>query len=270
VQQVWLKRLPPNLLLAVSAAPIARSSESVQCHVVRELPGRPADGLVPALATAPHGAPPHSTQLICSEHVARVPTGPCTSRSHRRSGEGDSTPPRVPGNSWNRRDCPWLAAGVGVQSPFVAIVYSARRGPVQARQCHITAVGNSIISTDMFETRAHGQRPAVSPAEPSKRLVRTRVVAELKCFLCGRPAGLVESCQDAPASRVLVRIPGQGVTTLVEDWRRLRCRACGARLYLDDVRTVIERIEPPSDKLWAAERPRVRKLAGGEPEIQAN
>lgn len=67
---------------------------------------------------------------------------------------------------------------------------------------------------------------------------------------CLRLSGVVERCQDAPASGVLVRIPGHGVTTLVTDWRRLRSHACSARIYLGDVRTIIEPTEPTSNGLW--------------------
>jgi len=86
---------------------------------------------------------------------------------------------------------------------------------------------------------------------PTGRAVRTRVVAELKCLLCGRPAGSLEG---SGQSGVYVRMTGQAQAAQLPDWRRLRCNACGARLYLDDLRTVVERVEPETDDLWVSDR----------------
>src|ERR1051326_6428319 len=112
------------------------------------------------------------------------------------------------------------------------------------------------MTADMSEDRTAGHGPVTSTA----RMVRTRLVAELKCLMCGRPAGVLEGSQAGRQSGVLVRVPGQAQPAVLPDWRRLRCHACGARLYLDDLQTVVERIEPPTDDLWATPpRPPARR-----------
>ena len=94
------------------------------------------------------------------------------------------------------------------------------------------------------------------------RLVRTRVTAELKCYLCGRLAGHVESTGPVPAGYTLLSsVPGPLQTADIgDDWRRVRCPTCGAPVFLDDVRTLRERVEPDPRQLWVNE-PRRRRTS---------
>ena len=85
-----------------------------------------------------------------------------------------------------------------------------------------------------------------------------RVVAEVKCHLCGRLAGSLESQRSPAVGGVLFRPRANGEAVRVSNWAKLRCDACGGTLYLDQVETVRERPEPSREQLWGADSRRRR------------
>ncbi|MBV9169705.1 MAG: hypothetical protein JOZ81_06455 [Chloroflexi bacterium] len=90
-------------------------------------------------------------------------------------------------------------------------------------------------------------------------VVSERVVAEVKCHLCGRMAGSLES-QRSPAVRgVVFRPRANGQPVRLVNWAGLRCDDCGGTLYLDQVETVRERTEPSPEQLWGGAEPRRRR-----------
>jgi hypothetical protein len=97
--------------------------------------------------------------------------------------------------------------------------------------------------------RAYGSSPGV----------HFRAVGELKCYLCGRLAGVIEAGRLPFPIQVVLRTPGEGKTNLVADWRRLRCAACGAGVYLDEVHRVRDHIEPDRSQVWGPEPPRTSR-----------
>jgi hypothetical protein len=68
--------------------------------------------------------------------------------------------------------------------------------------------------------------------------IRTFVLVDLKCYLCGAAAGSIE------------RERGSTVPAMTS---RLRCSRCGGSLYVDQVEIVDRRIEPLE---WEDEGPR--------------
>jgi hypothetical protein len=89
-------------------------------------------------------------------------------------------------------------------------------------------------------------------------VVSERVVAELKCHLCGRLAGSLESEQSPALNGVVFRPRADGHPIRLLTWSRLRCDDCGGTLYLDHVETVRERAEPSREQLWGADHRRRR------------
>jgi hypothetical protein len=71
---------------------------------------------------------------------------------------------------------------------------------------------------------------------------RRFLVSELKCYLCGRSCGSIETEQAQPTRPV----PD---TT----WQRLRCERCGGTLYIDDSELVTRYFD---NVLWKDERGR--------------
>ena len=72
--------------------------------------------------------------------------------------------------------------------------------------------------------------------------IRTFVLSELKCYMCGASAGSMEHEQGDAAGHLAV----QRAT-------RLRCTRCGGSLYIDEIEMVDRRIEPVE---WEDEGPR--------------
>ena len=69
-------------------------------------------------------------------------------------------------------------------------------------------------------------------------IIRTFLVAELKCYLCGTSVGSIE--RERGSSRVL-------------ETRHIRCPRCGGSVYVDQVEIVDRRTEPVE---WEDEGPR--------------
>lgn len=94
-------------------------------------------------------------------------------------------------------------------------------------------------------------------------VVVERVVAEVKCHLCGRVAGSIER-QRAPVAAPVVFRPRQDTPPVrVSNWASLRCAACGGTLYVDQVQMVRERPEPTREQLWGTE-PRPRRAGAAQ------
>src|SRR5918912_437431 len=79
------------------------------------------------------------------------------------------------------------------------------------------------------EERAAAMRPQI----------RTFVLTELKCYMCGATAGCIEHERGTSP----LRLPTQ----------RLRCPRCGGSVYVDHVEIVDRRFEPVE---WEDEGPR--------------
>ena len=86
-----------------------------------------------------------------------------------------------------------------------------------------------------------------------KPTIRTYLVAEVKCYLCGAISGSIESERQPLPRNVLFRKPGEQQAVEVLDWRRLRCVRCGGPIYLDEADVITRRIEEHN---WLDERPR--------------
>ena len=73
-------------------------------------------------------------------------------------------------------------------------------------------------------------------------IVRTFVLAELKCYLCGASAGSFEHEQGDMSGFLAVQKAS-----------RVRCARCGGSIYIDQIDTVERRFEPLE---WDDEGPR--------------
>ena len=73
-------------------------------------------------------------------------------------------------------------------------------------------------------------------------IIRTFVLADLKCYLCGAAAGSLETERDK-------RLGAVGVW----DTSRFRCPRCGGSVYVDQVEIIDRRIEPLE---WEDDGPR--------------
>ena len=82
----------------------------------------------------------------------------------------------------------------------------------------------------------------------------TYLVGELVCHLCGTTAGTIQSEHRPLPRTVRFTAAGSDKSVLVLDWRRLRCARCGGALFVEDLETVRQRIEPKN--IWDDERPR--------------
>ena len=93
--------------------------------------------------------------------------------------------------------------------------------------------------------------PAATLAQPT---LVTYLVGELVCHLCGTTAGTIQSEQQPLPRTVKFTAAGSDKQVVVLDWRRLRCARCGGGLFVEDLDTVRQRIEPKN--IWDDERPR--------------
>ena len=84
-------------------------------------------------------------------------------------------------------------------------------------------------------------------------LIRTFLLAELKCYLCGAAAGSLERERGSTAPRVAIERAGRSLTIGVWDTSRLRCPRCGGSVYVDQVELVDRRFEPAE---WEDDGPR--------------
>jgi hypothetical protein len=83
--------------------------------------------------------------------------------------------------------------------------------------------------------------------------IRTFVLADLKCYLCGASAGSIE--RERATTSTQVALERSGVVGLIGAWEtsRLRCPRCGGSVYVDQVEIVDRRYEPVD---WEDEGPR--------------
>ncbi len=92
-----------------------------------------------------------------------------------------------------------------------------------------------------------------SSNEATKPTIRTLVVADVKCYLCGTVSGAVESDRQPVPRTVLYRKAGEQRAVPVLDWHRLRCERCNGPIFLDDADVITKRVETYN---WLEERPR--------------
>jgi hypothetical protein len=85
---------------------------------------------------------------------------------------------------------------------------------------------------------------------------RVRVAADLKCHLCGRLAGVIESSEYPRPKSVHFRTRDSSDPDLVRDWHRLRCMTCGGSLFVDAIEKLVVRSEPEVEELFRSERRR--------------
>jgi hypothetical protein len=83
--------------------------------------------------------------------------------------------------------------------------------------------------------------------------VRTFVLADLKCYMCGASAGSIERERGSTVATVSVEHGGRVGHIGAGQTARLRCPRCGGSLYVDQVEIVDRRIEPVE---WEDEGPR--------------
>ncbi len=98
--------------------------------------------------------------------------------------------------------------------------------------------------------QATGQAP---PRQAATHRRRTVVMVELACLLCSREVGTLE-CATWPTSMpVQLRRP-ETAAVVVDDWHRLRCRACGGTVLPTEVTHQTVRSDSAVD--WLADQPR--------------
>ena len=85
--------------------------------------------------------------------------------------------------------------------------------------------------------------------------------AELKCYLCGRTAGELETAAGQEGTRRTFR-PAPGMELLVGiELRKARCLGCGGGLYIEEVERVYFLSERPLKPEKRGRKPRRRPAA---------
>jgi DNA-directed RNA polymerase subunit RPC12/RpoP len=84
-------------------------------------------------------------------------------------------------------------------------------------------------------------------------IIRTYVLADLKCYMCGATAGCIERERGTATPRVSIERGGAVVSIDSSETSRLRCPRCGGSVYVDQVEIVDRRIEPLE---WEDDGPR--------------
>jgi DNA-directed RNA polymerase subunit RPC12/RpoP len=84
-------------------------------------------------------------------------------------------------------------------------------------------------------------------------IIRTYVLADLKCYMCGAAAGSIERERGSTIPTVAIERGGQLGRIRASETSRLRCPRCGGSVYVDQVEIVDRRIEPVE---WEDEGPR--------------
>lgn len=94
-----------------------------------------------------------------------------------------------------------------------------------------------------FATQTAGMHPTI----------RTFLLADLKCYMCGALAGSIES--ERGSAQPTVAIQRGGTVGMMGAWEtsRLRCPRCGGSVYVDQVEIVDRRVEPIE---WEDDGPR--------------
>src|ERR1051326_8761141 len=93
--------------------------------------------------------------------------------------------------------------------------------------------------------------------------IRTFVLADLKCYMCGATAGCIERERGSTASTVSLERGGQVGMIGASETSRLRCPRCGGSVYVDQVEIVDRRIEPVEWEDDGPRRGRPPKWLGG-------
>ena len=83
--------------------------------------------------------------------------------------------------------------------------------------------------------------------------IRTFLLADLTCYLCGASAGSIEEERGGMATRVAIQRAGRSGSIGILDTARIRCPRCGGSVYIDSVEIVDRRYEPVE---WEDEGPR--------------
>jgi hypothetical protein len=83
--------------------------------------------------------------------------------------------------------------------------------------------------------------------------VRTFVLADLKCYMCGATAGSLERERGSTAPQVAIERGGNVGSIVAWETSRLRCPRCGGSVYVDQVEIVDRRTEPVE---WEDDGPR--------------
>jgi hypothetical protein len=85
-------------------------------------------------------------------------------------------------------------------------------------------------------------------------IIRTFLLADLKCYMCGASVGSIERERGSTGPTVSIQRAG-GQIGRIGSWEtsRLRCPRCGGSVYIDQVEIVDRRTEPVE---WADEGPR--------------
>jgi hypothetical protein len=83
--------------------------------------------------------------------------------------------------------------------------------------------------------------------------VRTFVLADLKCYMCGATAGSLERERGSTTPQVAIERAGNVGSIVAWETSRLRCPRCGGSVYVDQVEIVDRRTEPVE---WEDDGPR--------------
>jgi hypothetical protein len=84
-------------------------------------------------------------------------------------------------------------------------------------------------------------------------LIRTFVLADLKCYMCGATAASIEREQGSKHPLLTLERAGRVGTIRAFEATRLRCPRCGGSVYVDQVEIVDRRTEPGE---WEDDGPR--------------
>jgi hypothetical protein len=84
-------------------------------------------------------------------------------------------------------------------------------------------------------------------------MIRTFVLVDLKCYMCGATAGSIEREHGSKTAQVAIELAGR--SGVIDAWQtsRVRCPRCGGSVYVDQVEIVDRRTEPIE---WEDEGPR--------------
>lgn len=122
------------------------------------------------------------------------------------------------------------------------------------------------VEVTRFDMRVRGsdERP-VDEAPVRFVAPKVKVIAHLKCHMCGRPGGVVEN-DKLTSPRFTLQKTGPGDATPIGSWRKLRCETCGGSLYVDEVEKVQVHRELTPEQLFGPEprKGKARKRERGE------
>ncbi len=120
-------------------------------------------------------------------------------------------------------------------------------------------MAQSVQGTEDPVARGGPDGPGYAPPPVARRVTEASVIANLKCHLCARVAGVLEGDRLVSPNRLLFRKQGTGESTRIANWRELRCEACGGTLYLDEIEEIrVRKDEPTAEQLFGPEPRRGR------------